>query len=160
MNSVVDPNAEYLWGSVSTDVTSKGVIEKAPKTDKDWEDERHHAIALMEATNLLQMPGRLVARPGEKSDNPGIEEGPEVIMTLIDTDRASWIKYAQGLYDASAVMLKSIDAKDVAGVLSASESLDKACENCHMHYWYPHQFDGRQKTGRTLPTAAPSNGGK
>ncbi|MDP8990703.1 MAG: hypothetical protein M3N41_11570 [Acidobacteriota bacterium] len=60
----------------------------------------------MESANLLQIPGRPVARPGEKATNPGIEEPPEVIQALIDSDRANWTQYAHGLYDAGLFMLK------------------------------------------------------
>jgi hypothetical protein len=95
----------------------------------------------MEASNLLQMPGRSVARPGEKSDNPGIEEGPEEIKALMDADRASWIKYAHGLYDSAKLVLDAIDQKDAEKMLDLGDQLDQACESCHMHYWYPHQFD-------------------
>jgi hypothetical protein len=157
MDSIVDPNADYLWDSVSTESNAKGVTTKAPKSDDDWIDERHHAIALMEATNLIQMPGRRVAQPGEKAENPNIEESPEEIQALIDADRASWMKHAQGLYDATIVMMNAIDAKDATGVTNASEGLDKACENCHSQYWYPHQFDKIQNSGEAAPSTAPDN---
>src|SRR5438105_4628938 len=94
MDSVVDPNADYVWQSVSTTASSTGIVEKAPRTDDDWREVRRHAIALMEATNALQIPGRRVARPGEKSEDPRIEEPPEVIQTMIDSDRSSWYKNA------------------------------------------------------------------
>ena len=54
MNSIIDPNADYLWGSVSVTSTTIGFVEKAPRTKEDWDEERRHAISLMEATNLLQ----------------------------------------------------------------------------------------------------------
>ena len=137
MDSVVDPNADYLWKAVSTVVTAKGVIENAPKTDDDWKEMRRHTIALMEATNLLQIPGRLIAQPGEKSENPRIELSPEVIRTLVDSDRASWIKYTHGLHDATAAMMKAVQAKDSEKVSEAGDVIDKACEACHKQYWYP-----------------------
>ena len=146
MDSIIDPNADYLWGSVSVVSTAKGFVEKAPKTNEDWFEERHHAISLMEATNLLQIPGRPVALPGEKAANPGIEEPPEVIQTVIDSDRATWAQYSHGLYDAGSLMLKAIDAKNVQEFQAAGENVDKACESCHVHYWYPHQFDYPQKS--------------
>ncbi len=139
MDSVVDPNADFLWNSVATISDIKGVTERAPQTADDWKDLRRHAVALMEATDLLQIPGRLVARPGEKSENPGIELSPEVIKTILDSDRASWIKYNHGLHDATGLMLKAIDAKDVAAVTDAGDKIDMACEACHKHYWYPEQ---------------------
>src|SRR4051794_14373938 len=57
MDSMVDPGADYIWDSVETVVSAKGVEEKAPHTDEEWKNVRRHAIMLMEATNLLQIPG-------------------------------------------------------------------------------------------------------
>ena len=34
-------------------------------------------------------------------------------------------------------MLKTIDAKDAAGLLSTGSELDGICENCHLAFWYP-----------------------
>jgi len=139
MDSVVDPNADFLFDAVSTVVTAKGITEKAPKTDDDWKELRRHAVALMEATNLLQIPGRLVAQPGERAENPQIELGPEVIKTIIDSDRASWIKHTHTLHDATTVMMKAIAARNAEQVSEAGDVIDKACEGCHKQYWYPDQ---------------------
>ena len=141
MDAEIDYNSDWLWDAVSTEISAKGVIDKRPRTDEDWKEARNHAIALLEATNLLQMPGRAVAKPGEKSENPGIEEGPEEIKALMDADRATWIKYAHGLYDATKLVLDAIEKKDAEQMLDLGDQLDQACEKCHMHYWYPHQFD-------------------
>jgi hypothetical protein len=141
MDAEVDLNSDWLWDAVSTEISAKGVIDKRPKTDEDWKEARQHAIALLEASNLLLMPGRAVAKPGEKSENPGIEEGPEEIKALMDADRASWVKYAHGLYDSTKLVLEAIEKKDAEQMLDLGDQLDQACENCHMHYWYPHQFD-------------------
>ena len=137
MDGVVDTNADFLWGSVATITDAKGVVEKAPKTDDDWTELRRHNVGLMEATDLLQIPGRKVALPGEKSSNPQVELSPEVIQTLIDSDRASWIKFTHGLHDATMEMKQAIAAKSVPGVLDAGDKIDQACENCHKQYWYP-----------------------
>ena len=141
MDAEVDYNADWLWDAVSTETSAQGVTDRRPKTDDDWKEARYHAIGLLEATNLLQMPGRAVAKPGEKSENPGIEEGPEEIKALMDADRASWLKYTHGLYDATKLMLDAIDKKDADQMLDLGDQLDQACEDCHKHYWYPHQFD-------------------
>src|SRR5215469_7002417 len=141
MDAEVDFNADWLWDAVSTETSVQGTIDRRPKTDDDWKEARNHAIALLEASNLLQMPGRAVSKPGEKSENPGIEEGPEEIKALMDADRATWIKYARGLYDSTKLVLDAIEKKDAEQMLDLGDQLDQACENCHMHYWYPHQFD-------------------
>jgi len=137
MDSVVDPNADVLWDSVSTTINREGTIEKMPRTDDDWKTVRRSAVALVEATNLLVMEGRKMAPAGEKSENPDIELQPEQMQKLLDADRASWLKYAHGLHDKAMVALKAIDAKSVQGLMDAGEGIDEACENCHKHYWYP-----------------------
>src|ERR1700681_2054093 len=77
MDSIVDPSADVVWDSVSTMVSTAGIEEKAPKNDEEWRDVRRGAIRLVEAPNLLMLPGRHVARPGEKSDTPDVELEPE-----------------------------------------------------------------------------------
>ena len=139
MDSTVDPSADFLWDSVATVVTAAGTEERAPRTDEEWTNVRRRAIQLIEATNLLQVPGRHVAKPGEKSENPGIELGPEEIETVINQDRATWIKFAHGLHDAVMPALNAIEAKNVQALSDAGELIDTACENCHLKYWYPNQ---------------------
>jgi hypothetical protein len=137
MDSIVDPSSDYIWESVATIVTRKGTEERRPRTDEDWKEVRRRAVAMTEATNLLIMDGRLVARSGEKSENPGIELGPEEIKAIIDSDRASFIKFAHALQDAGVKTLAAIDKKDVEGLSDAGETIDEACEQCHLKYWYP-----------------------
>jgi hypothetical protein len=67
MDAVVDPSADVVWLSVTTVQSAKGTVDTAPKTDEEWAKVRKGAIALTEAGNLLMVPGRHVARPGEKS---------------------------------------------------------------------------------------------
>jgi hypothetical protein len=154
MDAMVDYNSDWLWDAVSIEYTAKGIIDKRPRTDDDWKEARKHAIALLEASNLLLMPGRAVARPGEKSENPGIEEEPEQIKALIDADRARWVTNAHGLFDSAKLMLDAIDKKDSEQLLDLGDQLDQACEKCHMYYWYPHQFDAQRGT---VPAGAGSD---
>ena len=86
MDGVVDPAADTIWNSVSTAITKKGTEEKAPHTDEEWGTVRNGAIELLEASNLLQIPGRHVAMPGQLN-NQGIELQPLQIETLITQDR-------------------------------------------------------------------------
>jgi hypothetical protein len=137
MQSMVDPSADVVWNSVATIVTQGGTDERRPKTDEEWNTVRHHAIIVAEATNLLIMPGRRMARPGERSDNPEVELHPEEIEALISQDRKAWIDFAHGLNDEMAVALKAIEAKDVKALFDVGEAIDEACEHCHRHYWYP-----------------------
>jgi hypothetical protein len=153
MDSVVDPSADYLWESVATIVTKKGTEERKPRTEMEWKEVRRRAVALIEATNLLIMDGRLVAKPGEKSENPGIELGPEEIKVLIDEDRASFIKFAHGLHDAGMKALAAIDKKDAEALSDSGETIDEACEQCHLKYWYPLNTPDILKKGSVRKTS-------
>ena len=152
MDSLVDPSADVLWESVATIVTAKGTDERRPRTDEEWANVRRNAVRLLEATNLLVMEGRHVAKPGEKSENPGIELEPEQMEKLMTEDRASFLELAHGLYDAALPALKAIDAKNAEGLLDAGEGIDTACENCHLKYWYPLQEQAQKaKEGAASP---------
>jgi len=137
MDGMVDPAADTIWNSVSTTITKKGTEEKAPHTEEEWSTVRHSAIALLEASNLVQIPGRHVAMPGQKNEQ-GIELQPEQIETLINQDRQAWITLAHGLHDAATQALQAADSKDPTKVLESGDAIDNACEHCHQRYWYPH----------------------
>jgi hypothetical protein len=137
MDSMVDPSGDFMFESVAEIADEHGVTVKAPKTDEEWEDVRHHALILLEAPNLLTMQGRKVAHPNERSKNPEVELQPEQIQKLVDADRPSFLRRARRLQDAATEALKAIDAKDKDALFSSIDHIDKACENCHLHYWYP-----------------------
>ena len=139
MLSVVDPNADVVWLSVTTVQSSKGTVDTAPKNDEEWKKVRQGAIALTEASNLLIMPGRHVAAPGEKSETPGVELEPSEMEVLINKDRASWEMRAKKLHEAGVAVLQAIDAKDSQKVFEVGEQIEQACENCHRQYWYPNE---------------------
>jgi cytochrome c556 len=137
MDSMVDPSGEFLFESVQEISDEHGVTQKAPQTEEEWAEVRHRAVTLLEAPNLLVMPGRRVAHPDEKPERQEIELAPERIQQLIDGDRISFINRAKDLQGAANMALKAIDARDKKALLDALTVLDKACENCHLQYWYP-----------------------
>jgi hypothetical protein len=144
MDSMVDPSGDFLFESVQEIADENGIREKAPQTDEEWEEVRHRAFILLEAPNLLTMEGRVVAHPNEKSKNPQVELQPEEIQKLVDSDRPSFIRRARRLQDAATLALKAADAKDKDALFKAIDSVDKACENCHLHYWYPNDKRAQQ----------------
>jgi hypothetical protein len=145
MQSMVDPSADVVWNSVATIQTGAGTEEREPKTDEDWATVKHHAMIVAEATNLLIMPGRKIAKPGERSSNPEVELHPEEIEALVNQDRKVWIDFAQGLNDQLTIALKAIEAKNVKALFDVGEAIDEACEHCHRHYWYPPDADKRKR---------------
>jgi hypothetical protein len=138
MQSIVDPSADVVWQAVQASV-AQTIEEKAPRTDEEWTNVRHGAIRLIEATNLLIMPGRHVARPGDRSEAANVELEPEQMEALINKDRAAWNERAKALREAGLEALRAIDAKDANTLFEVGDRIEMACENCHLHYWYPNQ---------------------
>src|SRR5262245_53220523 len=139
MLNVVDTNADIVWLSVTTTASAKGLVETRPQNDAEWLRVRQAAVTLAEAANLLMIPGRHVARPGEKSETPGVELEPSEMEALINKDRPAFYKHAKALYDAAMLAVDAIDKKDPDKVFEVGENIDSACESCHKSYWYPNE---------------------
>ena len=139
MQGLVDPAADEVWLSVTTVMSQTGTVETVPKTDEDWAKVRHGAIKLAEASNLLIVPGRHVARPGEKSEAPGVELEPSEMEALINKDIPGWRARAKALHEAGLAALKAADARDPEKVFEIGEQIEEACESCHSKYWYPNE---------------------
>ena len=77
MDGIIDPSADVLWDSVAYIATTKGVEDRQPRTDEEWKAVRNSAITLIEAANLLSMPGRQVATPaGATAPSAASAHGP------------------------------------------------------------------------------------
>lgn len=139
MLNVVDTNADVVWLSVTTIASEKGLVETRPTTDEEWARVKAGAITLAEAANLLMIPGRRVARPGEKSETPGVELEPEEMEKLINADRPKFYEHARALHNAAMLAAQAADKKDADKVFEIGETIEMACENCHRMYWYPNE---------------------
>src|SRR3989449_8325236 len=126
MDSIVDPSADALWDSVGTTISAAGTEQRAPHTDEEWANLRRRTVQLIEATNLLLIPGRHVARPGEKAEDPKIQLAPEQIEALINEDRQAWTRRAHGLHDAAVEAQKPVEARKAEALPDARVVLDKA----------------------------------
>ena len=141
MAYMIDPAADFLWESVSTSVTSAGTEEKQPRTDAEWNEVRKQAIILAEASNLIRMTGRHVAREGRQLEDHGTEGNLTAAESeqAIAADRATFESFAQALHDVGQWMLKAADDKNPQGILDAGDTMDQVCEGCHLKFWYPGQ---------------------
>ena len=139
MDAIVDPAGDLVWDSTTTVVDSKGVNETIPRSDEEWATVRRGALMLVEGANLLQIPERHMARPGEKSEVPGVELEPTEMEALVNKDRAAWNKHAQALHAAGMTVLRAVDSKDAEKLFEVGGELDAACESCHRAYWYPNE---------------------
>jgi hypothetical protein len=158
MDAVIDPAADALWDSVGITVTAKGTEMRQPRTDEEWQEVRRRAIALIEGTNLLVMDGRRLVAPGSAvldQNTQGVvsaKEGQE----LLDSQHQTFVQFSRALHDVGEQMLKAIDAKDAAGMMSAGAAMDGICENCHLKFWYPHQVIPELPPGFGAKKSAPN----
>lgn len=139
MAGQIDPAADFLWESVATVSTEKGVEERHPRTDAEWTQVRHKALAVIEGANLLLVAGRPVGHPGQKLSEPGGEGDftPEQAQAAVDADRAAFVSYAEAMRGVAELMLAAIEKRDPAAMLEHGGVLDETCENCHRKFWYP-----------------------
>ncbi|HEY3949227.1 hypothetical protein [Phenylobacterium sp.] len=110
MANVVDPNSDALWAASGTDETAAGVKDNTPTTEAGWAAMRSQAAVLIEAGNMLQLPGR----PRE----------PE----------ADFDKFAQQL-TAQAILVKAaVDKRDKQAIYDEGAKLYLICTACHTKY--------------------------
>jgi hypothetical protein len=144
MAAMVDPSGDFLFESIADVADEHGVTHKAPITPKDWDAVRHNLQVLVDAQQLLIVPGRRAAEPGDRSSNPAVENEPERVQTLLDAEHPDFVRRAGRLRDAATLGLKAVDSRDTKGLFTAITAIDKACESCHLHYWYPNDKRAHQ----------------
>ncbi len=139
MATVVDPAADALWASVESTTTADSSVDKQPLTAADWAIVRRHAVALVEAGNLLAHTGRPVAREGRVIEDAHIEGvlTAHEIQSLILANPSAFVRHVQDFQSASQEALSAIDARDPSALFDAGGKLQQACEQCHRTYWYP-----------------------
>jgi hypothetical protein len=141
MEGLIDPSADTLWDSVAYIASAKGIEDRQPRTPEEWQAVRTGAVNLIEASNLLIIPGRVVARePSDKAVQPGPGELSHAeIQKRIDATHEVFVGFAHGLQAAGLEALAAIDAKNAQGLMDSGTTIDNACEACHVTYWYPNQ---------------------
>lgn len=159
MDSMVDPSGDFVFNSVEEVSDEHGVRRIVPSDTTytlnagtlpdqynadTWESVRLRLMVLIEAPNLLVMPGRKVAPPNTKTQNPDIELSPTKIQKAIDSNRPLFIQRAHNLQLAAETALKAVNEKNVNALFQAEDGIDHACESCHLHYWYPNDARARQ----------------
>ena len=82
-----------------------------------WEAVENSSLALVEAANLLTVPGR-------KCSN-----GRDVPLRNPD-----WAKFVQGLRDAGMTAYKAAQSKNQDNIVEAAGTITEACANCHDKY--------------------------
>ena len=109
MKGIVTPAAMVVFNSVSTTVSIRGIEEKFPRDDAEWEEVGTSAAALIESGNLLLLGTRAI-------------------------DKGDWVKMSQALIDAGKLTLKATEDRSAEGVLAAGEQINASCDGCHRRY--------------------------
>jgi hypothetical protein len=140
MEFFVDPVADYIFDAAVVDVSTKGTVATQPVSDDDWLKIERGAWQLAESSHLLKMPRRVAPVGAERKNEPG-KPAPELstaeIEAMINADRALWNKHADGLRVAALEALQLVRTRDVDAIFKAGDVVNKACEACHLEYWYP-----------------------
>lgn len=127
MGHVVDPAAQAIWRSSGFVDTAKGTRNLRPTTDEGWEAAETGAVGIVEAGNLLKLPGR--AR-----------------------DDGDWMKFATRLSEAGLLNLTAIAAKDDNAMFEAGGKLYEVCTACHEKYLIPYlDADGQVDPSKMPP---------
>ena len=152
MDAIIAPSSKAVFDAVGTEVTDKGAVDKAPKNDEEWTEVRNKAMAMVEASNLLLLPGRHISnqKVDAKTAHDAGELTPPEIEVRVAKARTTWNQRAVGFRTAAMVALKAADARKPADVQAAGEVVDAACENCHLTFWYPDQVQTLEKADQKL----------
>jgi len=139
MRYTIDPISDNIFDAVTYESTKNGVKEVFPKTDEDWEKVKIGAVTLAEAIYLLKLP-RPFAPAGDVNNSTGPnppELSPAQIQAKLDADPVLWDAKIQALRNVALSVMEIVDKRDTKELFEAGETLDKACEACHLEYWYP-----------------------
>jgi hypothetical protein len=108
---ILDPAADVLWDNAGTIITAEGRAELAPTTDEGWDKVRDHGAIVVEAGNLLMMPGR--------------SRGPD------------WNGHVRDMQSAAKKAIAAAEARDAEALFDAGGEVYVVCRSCHEQFWVP-----------------------
>ena len=109
MNLVLEPASDILWDSAGWVMDAAGYEDLYPTTDEGWDYVRAQAAIVIEAGNMLALPGRAE-----------------------DTD--AWMIYSQGLSEAGILAMEAASAQNEEDFFQAGAQLYSVCTACHQAY--------------------------
>jgi hypothetical protein len=137
IQSMVVPQSAALFGAVSVTVSARETQTNYPQTDQEWLELRRQVITMAEASNLIVIRGRRVAKPGETAQDPRSQLSPEQIADLVQSRWEDWVKFSQDMNRGSMDAVKAIDDRDTQALTRAADKLIESCEFCHRIFWTP-----------------------
>ena len=109
MALVLEPASDILWDSGGWVVDASGYEELWPTTDDGWAYVRAQAAIVVEAGNMLALPGRAA-------------------------DNDAWMIYSEGLSTAGLLAMEAAAAQNKEDFFDAVGQLYSVCTACHQAY--------------------------
>ena len=155
MENIVDPQADYVFDAVGSDISPKGVVDIKPTTDEDWTRIQRGAYVLAESSNLLKMTRKMAPEGAANVEPGGPELTPAQIEAKVKENPALWNSHADTLRTEALKVIEIVKARDAGKLLAAGSAIDQACEACHLDFWYPGDREAvlkdRSSTAYTVP---------
>jgi hypothetical protein len=139
MDTIVDPSADGLWGSVGVVETRDGTQNRALKSPAEWSHVRVLAGRLAGGAAALRSPRPVGENGGgglADATAPGARTASDIAREIA-ADPARFHAHADRLRQGAELAARAADAHDADGLLKAGAAIDAACEACHAAYWYP-----------------------
>jgi len=156
MENIVDPQADYVFDAVGSDISPKGVVDIKPTTDEDWTRIQRGAYVLAESSNLLKMTRKMAPEGAANVEPGGPELTPAQIEAKVKENPALWNSHADTLRTEALKVIDIVKARDADKLLAAGSAIDQACEACHLDFWYPGDREAvlkdRSSKAYTVPT--------
>ena len=141
MEHVIDPTADWIFDAAVIDINSKGIQTTVPVSDEEWLKVERGAMLLAESSNLLKMSRPMTPAGSDNAPPRPGEPAPELsapeIEAKVNANRGLWNSHADELRKVALDSLKIVKARDTEGLFQIGSAIDKACENCHLEFWYP-----------------------
>jgi cytochrome c551/c552 len=120
MGHLVDPGSWAFWHASGTVTSKDGDKSLLPTTEEGWEAAESGAVEVMQAGNILQLPG--------------YSRGPE------------FNAFAQDLTAKAKLAKAAAEAKDGKAMFTTGADLYQVCVACHAKYVMPAYIAIRDKT--------------
>jgi len=117
MTGIIDASSFKIWNASGEDVSAAGTKSKAPTDEKEWAAVRGAAVSVMEAGNLMMLPGR--------------------------SYDADWNTRARAMSDAAGAVKAAAEANDGKRVFDTGGKLYETCGACHEKYYIPYVSAGK-----------------
>ena len=109
MALVLEPASDILWDSGGWVLDASGYEELYPTTDEGWDYVLAQAAIVVEAGNMLALPGRA-------------------------EDNDAWMVYSKGLSEAGVLAMEAAASHNEDDFFQAGAQLYSVCTACHQAY--------------------------